>query len=126
VAHRLAEIVRIAARAAASEEFAGKWCNSISAARSFFEDESAKAREVCILPARTQEPNVLVRVDWDSFGSPADLDEFSLILQSELGPFIEGVGYVIAENAPEGGIIIRRDASKIFDIHGVNPPNSSD
>jgi hypothetical protein len=64
-ARRLADIVRIAAVVASSDEFAGKWCESVSAARSFFENESAKAREVCILPTRAQKPGELVRVYWD-------------------------------------------------------------
>src|SRR5271154_7088982 len=90
-ARRLADIVRVAAVAASSDEFAGKWCELVHAARSFFGNESEKTREVCILPTRVQEPGELVRVNWDPLGCPASEIEFSNLLRLELEPFIKGV-----------------------------------
>jgi hypothetical protein len=114
---RLANIVRIAAKVANSPEFGGEWCESISAASSFFDDASAKAREVCVLPVRVQERGELVRVDWNQSGCPAGLSEFSNLLCLEIGPFIEGVGNVVTENGPKGEVIVRRDLGKVLDVH---------
>src|ERR1700685_4483558 len=108
-AQRLAAIVRVAAKVAASDEFGGKWCESITVPRTFFDGVIPQTHNVCICPARVKEAGELVRVDWVFPSIPASLNEFSNLLVLEVEPFIIGCGYVVAENCPEGGVVVRRD-----------------
>src|ERR1700731_1597093 len=100
-AQRLAAIVRIAAKVAASDEFGGKWCESITVPGAFFDGVIPQTHNVCVCPARVKEAGELVRVDWDFPGVSSSLDEFSNLLLLEIQPFIIGCGYVLAENCPE-------------------------
>jgi hypothetical protein len=117
----LAEIIKIAARATASSASA-EWCQSIGVPRSFFDRTIPKARSRCHLPCRVEKPGELVRVDWYPADRSPDLLEFSNRVVLAVGPFIEGVGYVLAENDEEGRIVVLRDNREDFGIvgHGFN------
>jgi hypothetical protein len=121
-ARRLAPIIRTAAYIAASPEFDGRWCESITVPRVFFDSEIPKTNNVCIRPARSQKTGELVRVNWDLFGVSACLIEFSNLLRLELEPFIIGCGYIVTDDLPEGGIVVLRDYGKHFEIgHDLAP-----
>jgi hypothetical protein len=120
LARRITEVSRTAAIIAASEEFGGKWCESITVARVDFDCAVSQGYQVCICPSRVKEVGELVRIDWDFLGSATGLDELTNLVCLEIAPFIIGVGDVTADKSPEVGIVIRRDQRKNFNVHDVS------
>lgn len=111
-AERLAAVIRTAATIAASDDFGEGWCESITVPRIFCDGKVPETYHSCICPTRNKEAGELVRMDWNQFGSSSDLSEFSDLLRLAIGPFIEGVGHVVTDDATEGGVVIRRDVGK--------------
>ena len=107
VARRLADDIRIGAVIASSGAFAGKWSKSMTAFGGFFDGTIPETYNVCHSPSRPEKDGELVRVNWNPLHLPARLQELSHIVCLEIEPFIVGVGYVIAEHIPEGGIVVR-------------------
>lgn len=114
VARRLADDIRIAALVATSNETNGEWCKSMTAFGGFFDGRVPESYNVCHSPSRPQITGELVRVNWYPLYLPARLFELSDLVCLKIEPFIIGVGYVVAEKVPEGGIVVwRKDSDRL-------------
>jgi hypothetical protein len=124
-ARRLAPIIRTSALIAASEEFSGEWCESITVPSVFFDGEISevyKTRAVCIYPTSVKKSGELVRIDWHPSDISPGFVEISNLLRLELEPFIIGIGHILVDEFPEGGIIVRRDLGKNLNVdHPLSP-----
>jgi hypothetical protein len=114
VAAWLAATIRIGAVVASGEAFGGKWCESMTAFGGFFDGTIPESYSVCHCPSRVEIPGELVRINWNPKHLPARLLELSDLVRLEIEPFIIGVGNVVVENIPEGGVIVRRQDREEF------------
>lgn len=86
----------------------------------FLEGEVAKPVESALIPVRREPCGELARIDFDPApGDAAAAHQLVDAVIREVGPFIVGVGEVVAEETPEGFVVFLADGREVSGGHDV-------